>query len=75
MDLITPEMPEKTRGGRFNWPVRRALLGSGVLVFESITIVRGLIRRRVEMIAAPIPIRGGDDAPVRLLARELDGQP
>lgn len=71
MDLITPEMPEAVREGPFTWPAHRMLMGAGVLVMENVCHLVGLVRRRVEVMAAPIPIRGGDGAPVRLLAREL----
>ena len=72
MDLITPEMPERARGGPFTWPVHQVLLENNVLVMENVTNLSGLVRRRVEVMAAPIPIKGGDGAPVRLLARPLD---
>lgn len=69
MDLITPEQPEAVRDGPFTWPVHRALLERGILVVENVCNLRPLLRRRVEVIAAPIKVKGGDGAPVRLLAR------
>lgn len=71
MDLITPEMPEKVREGEFTWPVHNALMHADVLVLENACNMAGLRRRRVEVIAAPIPVVGADGAPVRLLARPL----
>jgi kynurenine formamidase len=71
MDLITPEMPERVRHGEFTWPVHNALMAAGVLVLENACNMAGLTRRRVEVMAAPIPVVGADGAPVRLLARPL----
>jgi arylformamidase len=73
MDLITPEMPEAVRQGAFTWPVHRALLENDVLVIENVCNMRSLLGRRVEVIAAPIKVKGGDGSPVRLLARTADG--
>ncbi|HEU4975067.1 MAG TPA: cyclase family protein [Baekduia sp.] len=72
MDLITPEMPEAVRGEPFTWPVHHALLENDVLVMENVCNMRSLAGRRVEVIAAPVNVKGGDGAPVRLLARGLD---
>jgi arylformamidase len=69
MDLITPEMPEAIRQGEFTWPVHNALMRAGVLVLENACNMSGLARKRVEVMAAPIPVVGADGAPVRLLAR------
>jgi kynurenine formamidase len=73
MDLITPEMPEAVRAGDFTWPVHNALMRADVLVLENACNLAGLARRRVEVMAAPIPVVGADGAPVRLLARPLAG--
>jgi len=74
MDLITPEMPEAVRSGPFTWPVHRALLEQDILVMENVCNMASLAGRRVEVVAAPISIRGADGAPVRLLARPLDDE-
>lgn len=71
MDLITPEMPEAVRDGPFDWPVHRALLEKEVLVIENVCNMESLLRRRVEIVAAPINVKAADGAPVRLLARAL----
>lgn len=72
MDTITPEMPEAVRHGPFTWPVHHALLGQEILVIENVRNMRSLTGRRVEVVAAPINVAGGDGSPVRLLARPLD---
>jgi kynurenine formamidase len=72
MDLITPEMPEAVREGEFTWPVHRALMGEEILVMENVCNMASLARARVEVIAAPIKVKGADGAPVRLLARPLE---
>lgn len=69
LDLITPDMPEAVRSGSFDWPVHRALLGREILILENACNMGSLAGRRVEVMAAPINIMGGDGAPVRLLAR------
>jgi arylformamidase len=69
MDLITPDQPEAVRDARFDWPVHRALLERAILVIENVCNLRPLVRRRVEVVAAPIKVKDGDGAPVRLLAR------
>ena len=71
MDLITPEQPEASRTGPFDWPAHHALMDNGVLVMENVCNMATLVRRRVEVVAAPIPIRGGDGAPVRVIARPV----
>ncbi|MHB1537775.1 MAG: cyclase family protein [Solirubrobacteraceae bacterium] len=71
MDLITPEMPEAVRRGAFDWPVHRALLEREILVIENACNMRSLAGERVEVIAAPINVKGGDGSPVRLLARAI----
>lgn len=73
LDLITPEIPESVRKGPFSWPVHRALLGNDVLLIENVCNMKPLLGQRVEVLAAPISIKGGDGSPVRLLARPLPG--
>jgi kynurenine formamidase len=70
--MNTPEMPEAVRDGPITWPVHHALLENDVLVIENVCNMRSLVRRRVEVVAAPINVKGGDGAPVRLLARRLE---
>lgn len=74
MDLVTPDMPEVLRDGPFTWPAHHGLMDHGVLVMENVCNLRSLIRCRVEVVAVPIPVRGGDAAPVRPLARIVGGQ-
>lgn len=68
IDVITPEMPEGIRSDGFGWPVHHALLGREILVIENVCNMAPLLRKRVEVMAVPMNIEGGDGAPVRLLA-------
>lgn len=69
VDLLTPDMPEIVREDGFTWPAHHGLMDYGVLVMENVCNLRSLVRRRVEVVAVPIAIRGGDAAPVRPIAR------
>lgn len=71
MDLITPETPESVREGEFTWPVHKALLARNILVIENVCNMTSLVGRRVDVMAAPINVKGGDGAPVRLLAQPV----
>ncbi len=72
MDVVTPEMPEAVREGEFTWPVHGTLMGEEILVMENVCNMASLARARVEVIAAPIKVKGADGAPVRLLARAAE---
>lgn len=73
IDLVTPDMPEVVRDGPFDWPAHHGLMDNGVLVMENVCNLRSLVGKRVEVIAVPISIEGGDGAPVRPLARAIEG--
>jgi kynurenine formamidase len=51
-------------------PIHKILLGGGVILLEYLRNLR-LLSRQVELIAAPLPIVGGDGAPCRCCARNL----
>jgi kynurenine formamidase len=69
VDTGTPDLPVALRPEGFGWPVHHVLLGAGVLIAEHLTNLAGLSGRRVELILAPLNIRGADGAPVRALGR------
>jgi kynurenine formamidase len=71
VDTGTPDLPVALRPKRFDWPVHRALLGAGVLIAEHVTNLTDLSGRRVEVVLAPLNIRGADGAPVRALGRAV----
>lgn len=72
IDTPTPEMPHERRSADFDFPIHKLLLGHGVLVAEHLTNLDPLSGRRVEVLCNALNIRGGDGAPTRILARELE---
>jgi len=69
VDTGTPDLPVVLRPEGFRWPIHHVLLGSGVLIAEHLTNLSELSGRRVEVVLAPLNIRGADGAPVRALGR------
>jgi kynurenine formamidase len=69
VDTGTPDLPVALRPPDFGWPVHHVLLGAGVLIAEHLTNLADLSGRRVELVLAPLSIRGADGAPVRALGR------
>jgi kynurenine formamidase len=72
VDTPTPDIPARLRPQGFDWPVHHALLGAGVLIAEHLTNLDDLSGQRVELVLAPLNIRGADGAPVRALGRAAD---
>lgn len=74
-DLMTPDMPEPLRPEGFDWPVHQVLLGNDVLVMENLSAtLTEFVGQRLEISAAPMPIRGADGAPCVPLVRNSGGQ-
>jgi len=69
VDTGTPDLPVPLRPPNFRWPVHHVLLGAGVLIAEHLTNLATLSGLRVELLLAPLNIRGADGAPVRALGR------
>ncbi len=68
MDVPTPDQPEAVRAPGFNWPIHHLLLGNGVLVAEHLNNLDMVAGRRFRALAFPLPIRGSDGAPARIVA-------
>jgi len=49
-------------------------LGNGVLIAEHLADLTRVSGHRVDVVCAPLPIRGGDGAPSRVLARIADDE-
>jgi arylformamidase len=63
-DLMTPDMPEPLRPDGFDWPVHQVLLGHDVLVMENLNGALDIVTgQRLEIFAAPMPIKGADGGP------------
>lgn len=73
LDFPTPDLGYERRPEGFNWPVHQILLSNGVLVGEHLTNVEQLSGERVEVFFLPLPIKGSDGGPARVIARRLDG--
>lgn len=68
MDIPTPDQPEATRYPGFDWPVHHLLLGRGVLVAEHLANLDAVAGLRFRAFAFPLPIRGSDGSPARIVA-------
>lgn len=73
VDFATPDLATSNRPEGFYWPVHHALLPNGVLIAEHVTNLGGLSNSRIEAIFAGLNIINSDGAPVRALARLIDG--
>jgi arylformamidase len=71
LDTPTPELPLERRPAGFDWPVHRLLLGSGVLICESLADPSALAGHRAELVFGALPISGSDGAPARVIGRRI----
>lgn len=73
-DTLSPDQPRELRAATVEdpYPAHRALLGAGVPIVENLADLSTLAGQRVEVVCAPLPVRGGDGAPARVLARPLE---
>jgi kynurenine formamidase len=49
-------------------PIHRLLLREGVIIVENLTNLTRVKKRRFQLIALPLPIKGADAAPSRIIA-------
>jgi kynurenine formamidase len=71
VDMITPDLPIARRGPGFDFGVHRTLLGADVLIAENLTGLAPLAGGHALLRAFPLPVRGGDAGPARIVAEEL----
>jgi kynurenine formamidase len=72
VDVITPDIPVPHRPeGWLEFPVHRTMLAEEVLIAEHVANLKPFLGERIEVMAMPIRIQGGDGAPARFVAREL----
>ena len=57
-------LPEVTR-------IHQILLGGGVIIIEGLTNLDAIRQERVQLVALPLKIQGGDGAPARVIALEM----
>lgn len=74
VDFATPDLAPARRPEGFDFPVHHVLLGNGVLIAEHLADLTRVSGHRVDVVCAPLPIRGGDGAPSRVLARIADDE-
>jgi arylformamidase len=68
MDTAMPDNPKNGRNGPKDSPNHKILLGNGVVLLEYMVNLAALDRPVVELVVAPLKVRGGDGAPVRAFA-------
>jgi len=68
MDTAMPDNPRNGRNGPKDSPIHKILLGQNVVLLEYMVNLAALDRPIVELVVAPLKIRGGDAAPVRVFA-------
>lgn len=71
VDTINPDLPFDLRPADFDFPVHRALLQRGVLIAEQLANLEALVSHRVEFFFGPLPIKGCDGSPARVLGRTV----
>lgn len=71
IDAATPDLPASRRGEGFDWPVHRALLGSGVLIAEHVANLSALQAGPVEAVFGVTVFAEADAGPARVMARNL----
>jgi arylformamidase len=69
VDSLSPDRPDGS-----DLPVHRILLGSGVVLVEGLRLDRAPAGR-YEMVALPLPLRGCEASPARVLLRPVQGPP
>ena len=70
VDVITPEVPIEHRRPDYRLDVHMKILGAGVLIIEQLRL-SDVAGRRIEVMALPIAVVGGDGAPARVVGRVL----
>ena len=68
MDTPMPDDPRNGRGCPKDSPNHKILLGSGVILVEYLTNLRSVPTDRIQLVVAPLKIKGGDGAPARCFA-------
>jgi kynurenine formamidase len=74
IDTLSPDKPRELREATVEdpYPAHRALLGAEIPVVENLADPSELAGERVEVVCAPLKVRGGDGAPCRVFVRPLE---
>ena len=70
MDTPQPDNPKNCRGSKNDAPNHKILLGGGVILVEYLVNLAEITQPVVELVVAPLKIKGGDGAPARCFAVE-----
>jgi len=69
MDTPQADSPKNGRGSERDSPIHKILLGAGIIKVEYLTNLKLVTSMDFELIVLPLPIRDGDGAPARCIAR------
>lgn len=70
MDTPSPDNPAHCRGTAKDSPNHKVLLGAEVVLVEYLTNLKSITAAEVELIVAPLKLKGCDGAPARCVAIE-----
>jgi arylformamidase len=74
VDTVTPDLPAAHRSDSYEFPVHMRLLANDVLIVENLgPNLTHLLGQRLQILAVPFAIEGGDASPIVPLAR-IDGE-
>jgi len=74
VDTVTPDLPGAHRSDSYDFPVHMRLLANDVLIVENLgPNLTHLLGQRLQILAVPFAIEGGDASPIVPLAR-IDGE-
>jgi len=65
MDTPMPDNPKNSRGCAKDSPNHKIFLGNSVILLEYLVNLRSIDQSIVQLVVAPMKIKGGDGAPVR----------
>ena len=68
MDTPSPDDPAHGQGSEVDSPNHQLLLSAGVVLLEYLANLHELAASEVFLVALPLPVEGGDGAPMRVIA-------
>jgi len=71
IDCITVDLPTPLRQKGFDFPVHKALLGSGVLIAENVANLGKIVGKKTRILALPLRVKGSDAGHARIVAEIL----
>jgi len=71
IDCITVDLPTPLRQKGFDFPIHKALLGSGVLIAENVANLGKIVGKKTRILALPLRVKGSDAGHARIVAEIL----